>query len=510
MLTSMRSDDKGIALVFTLFLMGSLSALAVSLMFLSQTETSGTRNYRTMSQARYAGEAGVHKAINYLTNTALYTPPSSFSNYNLTVSPVTCTSGCATIGPVVLSGGVTGVTSNYPQAAIASAFASAVQGTLATNVAGTTTNAASGTVTYGATARLLSMRRVTSYGGGTGTIQTWEITAVGTVPGALPATVEVSAVLERQLVDAQTFAVFATGTGCGAINLVGNVETKSYDSSVAGSAASPDSSGGNVGTNGNMTISGSVGVHGSLSSPRSGVGTCVNGSGVTALTTSGQAAVDNNNVIQLPQPLNFETPALPSPMPPTTTMSTGAEICAGVTASIATAPLATCSPTSPVTIDPMGGTVVLGNISGNVVLKGGNYIINSVSAGNVTVATSAAGATGVVINLAGKTSTGTDLAQVWDQTAQNIVNPSMDASRFQIIYAGTGEFDMQGGANAAFVLYAPNASVETHGNGNIYGSVLTRTVTSGGTPAFIYDRRLDKTAYTMGNFVMTSFSWKKY
>src|SRR5204863_9768020 len=54
-----RRNDEGIALVFTLFLMASLSALAVSLMFLSQTETSSTRNYRTMSQARYACLAGV-------------------------------------------------------------------------------------------------------------------------------------------------------------------------------------------------------------------------------------------------------------------------------------------------------------------------------------------------------------------------------------------------------------------------------------------------------------------
>src|SRR5204863_4568476 len=83
-----RRNDEGIALVFTLFLMASLSALAISLMFLSQTETSSTRNYRTMSQARYAGEAGAHKAINYMINS--YTQPSSFANYNLTVSPVTC------------------------------------------------------------------------------------------------------------------------------------------------------------------------------------------------------------------------------------------------------------------------------------------------------------------------------------------------------------------------------------------------------------------------------------
>ena len=65
-----RKNEQGIALVITLFLMATLSALAVSLMFLSQTETSASRNYKTMSQARYAGEAGVHKAMNYLMSTA--------------------------------------------------------------------------------------------------------------------------------------------------------------------------------------------------------------------------------------------------------------------------------------------------------------------------------------------------------------------------------------------------------------------------------------------------------
>jgi Tfp pilus assembly protein PilX len=494
-----RTNEKGVALVFTLFLMATLSALAVSLMFLSQTETASTRNYRTMSQARYGGEAGVHKAVNYFLNN--YTPPTSFSSYNMTVSPVTYGGN-----PVILAGGVTGVTANYPDATVSAAFAAAVQGTLATNVAGTTTNGALGTVTYGASAKLLSMRKVTSYGGGTGVIQTWEITAVGTVPGALPATVEVSALLERPMVDAQTFAVFATGTQCASIDLGGTVETKSYDSGVAGSAASPDNYGGKVGTNGNMTIGGHVGVHGSLSSPRRGVGTCIDGSGVTALTTSGTATVDNNDVIELPQPLNFDTPALPSPMPPTSTMNTGGAICGAISLP------ATCTTVGSVTtIDPMGSTVVLGNVSNvDLVLKGGDYIINSFSTGNITLGTSTLGATDVVINIAGKTSGGTDLAEVWDMTAQDIVNNSMVASQLQLIYAGTGKFDLHGGAKEAFVLYAPNASVETHGNGNIYGSVLAKTVVSRGTPEFIYDRKLDNTAFSMGNYVMSSFSWKKY
>src|SRR5438105_5764486 len=106
--TTMRKDERGVALVMTLFLMAALSALAVSLMFLSQTETSSSRNYRTMSQARYAGEAGIHKAINYLLNT--YTNPSSYTSYDLTKSPVTCLAGCTHTGTTTTTCDSTSVT----------------------------------------------------------------------------------------------------------------------------------------------------------------------------------------------------------------------------------------------------------------------------------------------------------------------------------------------------------------------------------------------------------------
>src|SRR6476619_2448312 len=114
------NGEQGVALVFTLFLMAALSALAVSLMFLAQTETASTRNYRTMSQARYAGEAGVHKAINYLVNT--YPVPTSIpSDFDPTKSPVERTGT-----PVVLSA-ITGLGSNYHDSAVVSAFNTAAQ-----------------------------------------------------------------------------------------------------------------------------------------------------------------------------------------------------------------------------------------------------------------------------------------------------------------------------------------------------------------------------------------------
>ena len=67
-----------------------------------------------------------------------------------------------------------------------------------------------------------------------------------------------------------------------------------------------------------------------------------------------------------------------------------------------------------------------------------------------------------------------------------------------------------GGSNAAMLLYAPNAYVTTHGNADIWGSLLVAGVTSAGTPRFIYDNRLQSSLVTLGNFMMTSFSWKKY
>ena len=126
----MRRDDTGIALVMSLFLMAALSALAVSMMFLSQTETASSRNYRTMSQARYAGEAGTHRAINYLLSPAYVNTAMTYASYGSTRSPVTCLSGCAktttgacdastpskavSTGCVVLAANFGGLSSNSP------------------------------------------------------------------------------------------------------------------------------------------------------------------------------------------------------------------------------------------------------------------------------------------------------------------------------------------------------------------------------------------------------------
>ena len=306
--------------------------------------------------------------------------------------------------------------------------------------------------------------------------------------------------------------MFATGSGCAAIQLKGTVGTASYDSSVN---TTTTNTGGNVGTNGNLDIQGHVDVHGTLSTPRTGVGTCTDGTNVTALTQTGAATVDNDAITQLPQALSFPPPAVPNnPWPPVTDMDASSATCDTIKAQ---APSITCTVSSnTATVDPGGATVSLGNISGNWVLKGGTYNINAIGSGSNTglsVATSAGGVQNVVINLAGRalaSSTTQDMAAPFDTNGQAVVNTSMDPSRLQVLYAGAGHIEMTGGSTACMMLYAPNATVTTHGNSDIWGSILAAQVTSQGTPRFIYDRHLQSTFKVLGNYVVTSFNWKKY
>src|SRR5215813_11165794 len=110
-------NERGIALVLALFLMSALSVIGASLMFLSQTETYASMNYRMMSQARYAAEAGIHKASNFLLDPTQNITPTAADLLNpllcnRTVAPVTCHNQA-----VILSASAA-KPSNYPVVAV--------------------------------------------------------------------------------------------------------------------------------------------------------------------------------------------------------------------------------------------------------------------------------------------------------------------------------------------------------------------------------------------------------
>src|SRR5215831_5713991 len=118
-----RTSEKGVALILALLLITVVSIIGISLMFLAQTETWSSLNYRFASQARDAAESGVNAAANYLMFT--YVPPGTtadpLSNYNVTVSPVQYGSTNLSGHDIILS--ASDVTSaNYPVSAVQTAF----------------------------------------------------------------------------------------------------------------------------------------------------------------------------------------------------------------------------------------------------------------------------------------------------------------------------------------------------------------------------------------------------
>jgi len=105
---------------------------------------------------------------------------------------------------------------------------------------------------------------------------------------------------------------------------------------------------------------------------------------------------------------------------------------------------------------------------------------------------------------------GTGVTTPVDFSGGAFANISYKPENFQLLYAGTGQLELIGGNAAAISVYAPNASVRLNGNADIYGSVLCNTYTNGGNGSVHYDSSLTTKFFTLGNYIMTTFSWKKY
>jgi hypothetical protein len=462
------------------------------MMFLSQSETWSSMNYRLMTQARYGAEAGVHATANFLLNN--YAPPAPTAGvppplpagYNL-LSPVPAGCGgspCITNGagnPIVLSS-LNGTPANYPDGAQQAAFLAATNKALAAG--GTTIN-------YTSSATLLSMVQITPFATTTpAMIQTWRITAHGDIATVRNAEAEVSAILETQITPAFGYAAFATDNGCAALDFTGNGTTDSYDSGSlalngAGVAMPPatfNSYGGNVGTNGNETDSGSnVTINGTLSTPDAGVGVCTAGN-VTALT--GKLSGITGGLVQLGQPVVMPTPNVPAP---------------GDTAVSGTQTL------------PPGnyGDISLGS-KDVLTLTPGVYNINSISeSGQSQVAIAPDPKTGlygpVIINV-----TGNGQSTPVNLTGQGLANPTLDPSLLQFVYAGTGTINIVGNGASAAVVYAPNATADFKGNAAFYGSVIAAHLKDVGNGAIHYDLHLKKKLYTVGTPTLNSFTWSKF
>jgi Tfp pilus assembly protein PilX len=481
------SGERGIALILVMFMVMAMSLVGASLTFVSRNETLSSMNYQTTTQTRYAAESGVAAATNYLLNT--YVQPTTggadpLAAYDMTVSPVRWNNA-----PVVLSSDPA-VPANYPIAGTRTDFANLSAGALTVG---------SGTTAYTASATLLTMKVMTdALTGGQFTLQMWRITGAGAIDGAGAAAVQVSAVLETTDKPVFQYAAFATNDGCDSIRFVGGAFTDSYDSSIANDWMVPAPSGGDIGTNGNFNGGGLI--NGSLSTPRTGVGNCAIG-GVTA--TSSTAHI-TGGLTPLSQPVTYSSPPPPNPLPPTT--DSDIQKNGGCPAGVL---YCTADPGAGVTIVPptASSIVTLGNVkaTGGAImhLSAGIYVVNSItlSGGSTIVIDSGP----VIFKVAGVGET-----VPIDLSGGGVTNTSMNPSNMQFYYGGTGTMKLTGSAALSATVVAPNAAAELNGTGDLYGAIVTATVSGGGNAAIHYDRNLLKHSLTQGNPVLHQFSWNSY
>jgi Tfp pilus assembly protein PilX len=502
-----RSSQKGVALLFTLILVLVLSVMTASMMFLAQSETWSSLNYRLMTQTRYGAEAGLNAAANYFANT--YPGVSSSTGFTMTGSPVTYSGS-----PVVLSS-LSGVSSNYPTSSVATAFASASAGSL---------TGGPNTVNYTASAKLISMKNVSGCGTSLYT-QLWKITAHGDVVGAPGAEEEVSALLESHVVPCFQYAAFATSTGCGAINWSGGGPIDSYSSGAVtvGTAPATQAYDGNVGSNGNLNLAPHTSITGNFSGPETGVGACSSGDAISGATPSTISQYISDCQVsatscgttyenQLAQTVIYPPP---NTAYPGTTSEPGLGSATGVLN-----PTGGCVPA-------IAGTGCFGDISGNVTLspyvdashvcRTATYYVNTISMTgqkSLTLAPCPVGSTPagayvpILLNVVDVNNSGSPISI----GGGSIGNPSYNPMDLQIYYAGTGSISVSGGSAAAGVLYAPKASVTMNGaNSAWYGSLIASTLTLNGNGASIhYDRQLMTEIFTVGNWTMDTFTWSKY
>jgi Tfp pilus assembly protein PilX len=509
------SNEKGAALLFTLILVLVLSVMAASMMFLAQSETWSSMNYRLMTQARYGAEAGLHAAANYIINPATGYPGIGTSDpiaaYNINVYPVTYGGS-----PVVLSS-LSGVTSNYPVSAVKTAFTTASVGSL------TEAN----TINYTTSAQLLSMKQIPQCGNSQLlTTQLWKLASHGDIGGVRSGEVEVTALLEAHVTPCYPYAAFATSTACGALNWSGGGPIDNYDSSTAsGGTVAVQEYDGNVGSNGNANVAPHTSITGNFSGPETGVGACSSGDAISGATTStlGQYVSDcetsatscgTNYEVQLPQTVLYKAPLTAYP--------------SGVVESSLTSPSGTISPNN----CGAGSTAgCYGDISNSITLlpyvnpvthacSAATYYINTISMNgqkSLTLGTCPAGtlpasAVGtyqpVIVNIVDVNNNGGPISI----GGGSVANASLIPADLQIQYAGTGTISIHGGSTAAAVLYAPNSAVTLNGaNSAWYGSLIGSTVFLNGNGASIhYDRRLANNLLTVGNWTMDTFTWSKY
>ena len=262
------------------------------------------------------------------------------------------------------------------------------------------------------------------------------------------------------------YGLFATGTGCGALTMGGGARTFSFNSASETPPTNPpsntSSSGGNVGSNGNLDFNGGgTAVNGTTASAVAGIGNCNMGNGITA---GGGASYGTPSLIPTQ---SLPVPPLPNPLPPTRAQNINRST--------------TLAPGSYGNVNIQGGATV--TLPGGTVINPAVYTVNSISlAGGSTLLIN-----GPVVM---------DVAGIGQQNAVNFAggsfqNSTFVPSNFVVNYGGNNNISVSGGSAAYAVINAPNANISLSGGSNFYGQVIGATISNNGGTNFYYDNSLN-------------------
>lgn len=507
--------ERGIALLTVLLFLLLLSALAVGLMYMSSTDTQINSNFRAEQGAYFAARAGLEemrdRMATYNANTIYTQLPtvaptttsaasiiylvnegnkagsvSPWSTSNAYMDTELCHEGFSGLGlsslspdvpcaSVPSSGSYTKITSQLPFNGTSAAVPfkwvrlTLKQANSVQNYAVEQGNKTSTTLVCWNGSYELIMSGTSCSGMSPSTNPVYLITAlaVTNTGGRKMEQAEVALQPSQPFL----YGLFATGNGCSAVSLSGNVSTDSYTTANGGTYATTNTTtGGDVGAVGNVSANGSVSIGGSVGSVNypASTGACP-GNAFTTVGGAGMVSNSNNKVLSIP------TITIPTPVIPSTS--------------------------GPAESDP--GTLSAGNYGditikhGTTTLSGGTYNVNSltVSANGVLAVTGT-----VTINVQGSgNSTPVDLE------GKGVSNPSGIAQNLQINYAGTGTLKITGGSTGYMVVDAPNGTVSIGGNSDIFGAIVGGTINNFGTAKFHYDKNTKSPVPVNAYYTLISF-----
>jgi hypothetical protein len=507
--------ERGVALLFALFTLLLLSAIAASLMFMTNTESAVNTNYRSERVSAFAAKAGMEEVrdrmptLNTAAKLPTTLPPAAGSVLYVlnegaapgTVKPwvagntymddemchdfavvqgqqpapdVRCTTPPSTA--YLVAGTLAApVTSNYPWAGTSAALSYKwVRVTLkqSNSVQLYPVNGATATqVCWNGSTEVLLNGAATCQTMSPSTNPVYMITSLAAnASGSTRRMVQT----EVALSPAQPFpyGLFATGTACPALNFHGggnsSPATDSFTTANNGTYATTQSDTlGDVGANGgvllsgNSEIGGAVAVPSLLATPPAAPNPCSGAQGDYS-TNGGNAGTYNpsnqfpGNVPVQSGPYIFPTPPDPTPAPPNTAYTGGSTLVPGTYGNVST--------------------------NGTLTLSPGVYNMYSLSigGGSGTVTVSPPGV--VVINFPSAS------ANPLSISGQGIANPSLIANNFQINYGGSGTMSIAGKGSEYAIVDAPNAAMTVAGNGDFFGRIVAKTIDYGGNGKFHFDR----------------------